>query len=110
MRRKGDLALQKLDYLSLQSNRVDGPGLGGDMVDDVIAKTPLVQERLGPAQVGHQASQGQLRALHHLLAASHQRGVAWKMSQFTSPHNCLCLSLVFVFTCVFVLPGGYRTI
>ena len=104
-----------MDYLSLQSNRVDGPGLGGDMVDYVIAKTPLVEERLGPAQVGHQASQGQLRALHHLLAASHQRGVAWKGTIYIQNFgyvivlNAICLYLHLKILLVLILPGGYRT-
>ena len=63
-------------HLSLQRDGIYGPGGSGDMADEVIAQAPLVHDGPGPAQVLHQAGQGQLLPLHHLLAAPGQGRVA----------------------------------
>ena len=74
----GELS-KRQKYLRLQCNRVDRPGLCGDMVDDMISKAPLVEESSGPSQVGNEAGEGQFGALHNLLAASNQGGIAWAL-------------------------------
>ena len=79
------VAGKRQKYLRLQSNRVDRPGLCGDMVDDMISKAPLVEESSRPSQVGNEAGQGELGPLHHLLAATDQRRVAWTM---VTDHFC----------------------
>ena len=55
------------------------------MVDDMISKTPLVEESSRPSQVGNEAGQGELGPLHHLLAATDQRRVAWTV---VTDHFC----------------------
>ena len=63
-------------YLGLQCDGVDRPRFCSDMVDDMVSETPLVEEGFGPAQVRNKACEGQFRALHNLLAAPHQGGIA----------------------------------
>merc|ERR1740123_2820502 len=43
----------------------------------MISETPLVEEGFWPAQIGNKACEGQLGALHNLLAAPYQGGIAW---------------------------------
>ena len=64
-------------YLGLQCDWVDRPGLGSNMVDNMVSQAPLIEESFGPAQVRNEACEGEFRALHNLLAASNQSGIAW---------------------------------